>query len=92
MLRQLSATFFLITLTAGPALGACPPAVPGSLPEEVRANGDRLICLQNELAEDTARRRYEFELKMLENKIQDIQLQQRLNAFVPVYKPLPVFQ
>lgn len=91
-MKQFAIGLLIVMISAVPALSACPSSVPNSTPEAIAENGQRLVCLQNELAAETARRTYQFELQALENKIQDIQLQQRLNDLPHPYVPLPVFK
>ena len=78
----------LVLLTVPSAMAACRSEVPGSTPEAIAANGQRLLCLQQELAAATTQRRYEFELKTLQNSIQTMQLQRRFDA-LPAPIPPP---
>jgi hypothetical protein len=71
------------------AHAACPPAAPGNTPEAIHASGQRLICLQNEVAAATRQRQYELQLQQLTRSLQNLQIQRRLDALpvVPVYVP-----
>lgn len=92
MIKLSSAAAFIFLAISAPTIAACPPANPNSTPEAIRANGERIICLQNELAVATARRNSQFELQLLQNQVQDIQMQQRFDALPRPYVPLPVFK
>lgn len=91
-MKQLNVGLIVALTLVSPAAAACPPRATGSTPETIADNGLRLLCLQDELAEEIARRTLEFELQTLENKIYDIQLQQRLNALPRPVVPIPVFK
>ncbi len=82
----------LTALCSMAAHAACPPAVPGNTPEAVEANGQRLICLQNELTAATRLRQYDLQLKQVTQSLQSLELQRRLDALadVPVYVPPPL--
>lgn len=83
------AVIFLAATSAAQA--ACPAEVPGNTPEAIRANGDRIVCLQYELAVATRQRHFEMQLEALERSQQNALIQQRLDALpkVPVYVPPP---
>jgi hypothetical protein len=76
----------LATLGGIAAKAACPPVVPGNTPA---ANGQRLICLQNELAAATRLGQYELQLKQLDQSTQNLELRRRLDAIADVPPPLP---
>ncbi|WP_240229357.1 hypothetical protein [Devosia lacusdianchii] len=68
------------------AHGACPAAVPGSTAEAIRANEQRILCLQREIAEAAEQRQFEMKLLTIENSIQKLELDRRfdqLNFEVP---------
>ncbi len=89
MIKPAMSGIFLVALCSAAALAACPPAVSGNTPEEIHANGQRLICLQNETAAAARQRQYELQLKQLTQSVQNLELQRRLDALprVPVYVP-----
>jgi hypothetical protein len=68
---------------------SCPPEVSGNTPEAIRANGERIVCLQNELAAATRQRHFEMQLEALQKSRQDALIQQRIDSLpdVPVYEP-----
>jgi hypothetical protein len=80
----------LTAMGAVPAQAACPPGAVGNTAAEIAAERQRVLCLQRELAEDTARRQQQIEIDALNRSIQQMQMQQRLNS-LPVYQP-PTFQ
>lgn len=93
MSKMLALATVLVLLITPAAMAACPSEVPGSTPEAIAANGQRLLCLQRELATATTQRRYDFELKTLENSIQAQQLQRRFDSLPaptpPLFPPQP---
>ncbi|MGV8856250.1 MAG: hypothetical protein ACOH2L_16595 [Devosia sp.] len=87
--------FFIVAISlagAGAAQAACPPPTPGNTADEIRANGDRLVCLQNEISAASAQSGFELRLDALEKTQQDMAIQRRLDALpaIPVFEP-PVF-
>ena len=89
MIKPVMTGIVLVALCSAPALAACPPAAPGNTPAEIHANGQRLICLQNETAAAVRQQQYELQLKQLTQSVQNLELQRRLDALpkVPVYVP-----
>jgi hypothetical protein len=71
-------------------MAACPPETGGTSAEEIRANQARIVCLQTELAAETRLRKLEFDIKASERQVQDIELQQRIDA-LPTYVPPPIY-
>ena len=84
-----SAVALLLLGTSG-VMAACPPEMGGTTAEEIRANQARIVCLQNELSAETRLRKLEFDIKATERRLQDMQLQQRIDA-LPQYVPPPVY-
>ena len=82
---------------AGPALAACPSAVPGNTAAEIQANGQRIVCLQNEVDAASRQKLLQQQITALERAQQDLQLEQRLDALpdlpAPVrpIPPAPIF-
>jgi hypothetical protein len=70
----------------GTALAACPTTVPGTSSEAIRANAQRVLCLQEEVDERARVRQFQLELNANENAIQSLQLQRR---FENLPRPLP---
>ena len=71
-------------------MAACPPEAPGTTAAEIAANQARIVCLQNELAAETRLQKLEFDVQANERRLQDMQLQQRIQA-LPKYVPPPVY-
>lgn len=86
---------FVVTIlcaSVGISQAACPPIVPGDTPEAIRANGQRIVCLQNEVAAESSQRQFEMQLDALERSHQNMLIQRRIDALprVPVYMPPPM--
>lgn len=92
MIKRATIGVVLAVLCCIPAQAACPPAAPGNTAEAILANGQRLICLQNEVAAATRQRQYELQLQQLTRSVQNLEFQHRLDvlADVPVYVPPPL--
>ena len=91
MFRPLIFVLVILAAASSAAEGACPPEVPGDAPEAIRANGERIVCLQDELASATRARGLELQLDALERSLQDLRIQQRMETLpkVPIYVPPP---
>ncbi|ODT73162.1 MAG: hypothetical protein ABS75_00280 [Pelagibacterium sp. SCN 63-23] len=76
---------FLAGVSAASA--ACPPGAAGSTPEEIHANGQRLLCLQRELAEEANRRQQQLEIDALNRRLRDLELQRQFDR-LPMPQPL----
>ena len=72
------------------ANAACPTSVPGDSAEAIRANAERVQCLQEEVDQDARRRQFELELRANQDAINDLRLQRRFDN-LPRYTPPPVF-
>lgn len=72
------------------ANAACPTSVPGDTAEAIRANAERVQCLQQEVEQDSRRRQYELELRANRDAINNLQLQRRFDN-LPRYEPPQVF-
>ena len=72
------------------ANAACPTSVPGDTAEAIRANAERVQCLQEEVEQDSRRRQYELELRANRDAINNLRLQRRFDN-LPRYEPPPVF-
>ncbi|WP_332687961.1 hypothetical protein [Devosia sp.] len=83
----LAAILALVSGTA--AIAACPSQVPGSTIEAIQANEQRILCLLQEVEAATRQRKYEADLRALQNSIQNIQLQQRFDALPTFTVPAP---
>lgn len=89
MLRPALLTVAFLTAGITAAAAACPPEVPGNTAEAIRANGERIVCLQNELAAATRQREFALQLDALERTQQNMLIQQRIDAMarIPIYTP-----
>lgn len=81
-------TGLLLLAGAPAAVAACPPAAAGSTPEEIRANGQRLLCLQRELAERADLRQQQLQIDALNRSLRELQLQRQFDR-LPVPQPPP---
>ncbi|MBF0680680.1 MAG: hypothetical protein IR164_17280 [Devosia sp.] len=80
MIRKLTLALGLIVVALQPALAACPPPPAGSTAEEIRAHGERLLCIQQQLAQDAERQKFQTDIEALNRSILDLQLQNKWNA------------
>jgi hypothetical protein len=80
----MAATF--TALATGSSLAACPPLTAGETAEEIKANEQRIVCLQRELADDARFKRQDFEINRLNQTLRNLELQRRFDAL-----PGPVF-
>ena len=71
-------------------MAACPPEAPGTTAAEIAANQARIVCLQNEVAAEARLRQMEFDIRANERRLQDLQLQQRMDS-LPKFVPPPVY-
>lgn len=94
MFKSIALAAGIIIVTTGLAQAACPSAVPGSAPDAIAANQQRILCLQNEAQQSSQQRSYDMQLQGMQNTIRDMQLQRRLDSLPkippPVYNP-PAF-
>ena len=87
MLKPLiSAVVFSIAGT-GMALAACPPAAVGTTAEAIRANEQRVICLQQDVQADSRIRQLELDNRTNSNAINRLQLERRFDALP---RPIPI--
>ena len=70
----------IAVLLAAPAMAACPPPMASDTAAEIKANGDRLVCLQNELATSIEHRRLQMQLDAINSRLRDLDLQRRLDS------------
>jgi hypothetical protein len=94
MLKFLTLAVVICLASAGSALAACPPAIPGSTAEAIRANEQRVICLQQEVQDNSRYRQLESDVRRNENAINRIQLERRFDALprpipTPFVRPAP---
>ena len=91
MLKKTTLAMLLVVSTTATAFADCPSAVPGSTAEAIRANEQRVICLQREIANNSRVQKYELEINRLDTSIQRLELQRRFdNLPMPVPVPMPV--
>lgn len=86
----LNAFIAFLLLGTSAAMAACPPEMGGTTAEEIRDNQARIVCLQNEVAAEARMRKLEFDIDAVERRLQDMQLQQRIDS-LPKYVPPPVY-
>jgi hypothetical protein len=72
--------------TTGTAQAACPAEVTGTSAAAIKANGDRLLCLQAEADQLFRERKQDFDIMTLERSVQNLQLQQRMDR-LPTFQP-----
>lgn len=91
MIKPSLLVLLILGASTGALQAACPAEVPGNTPEAIRANGARIVCLQNELAAVTQQRHFEMQFDALTRAQQADQIQRRINSLpeVPVYAPPP---
>ncbi len=86
MFKLSALTLASLVALCSAATAACPTSVPGTSAEAIRANAERLLCLQEEVDEDTRRRQYELELRANRDALNDLRLQRRFDM-LPRYVP-----
>ena len=89
MLRKFALAMLMAVGTTATALADCPSAVPGSTVEAIKANEQRVICLQRELTDSSRVQKYEIDINRIDSSIQRLELQRRFDA-LPKPMPLPV--
>jgi|GEM_PF-936894 protein-disulfide isomerase len=91
MMKTAALILVTLALSIGTAQAACPAPAPGNTAGEIQANGERIVCLQNELAAESRQRSLQFQIDALQKTQQDIIVQRRLDALpaIPVYVPPP---
>lgn len=80
MVRKTALALSLILAGLQPALAACPSPPAGSTAEEIRAHGQRLLCYQQQLAQDAERQKLQTDLKIMSRTLDDLQLQYKFNS------------
>lgn len=80
-------------LATSVAAAACPPPTPGETAAEIKANERRILCLQQELADEARFKRQDFEINRLNQTLRNLELQRRFDALPKpqVFAPTPVF-
>lgn len=73
---------------AQPALAACPSPAPGALAEEIKSQGERIVCFQRELSEDAERRKLQSDIEQMNRQLQQLQLQRQFDLLP---RPEPLF-
>lgn len=73
-----------LLLVPAHAHAACPPATAGNTAEEIKINELRVTCLQQELAMETNRQKLQLDIDGMERRLQNLELQQRLNSLPQV--------
>lgn len=79
----------LFALACSSAMAACPTSVPGNSEEAIRANEQRVLCLQQEIDDRAQIRNFEMKLRANENAIHSLQLQRRFDNLprIPAQSP-----
>jgi protein-disulfide isomerase len=90
MFKSIGLTIVITLAATGLAQAACPSRVPGSTPEAIAINQQRILCLQEEVRQAGQQQNYNIQLQGMQNTIRDIQLQQRLDSLPKI--TVPVFQ
>jgi hypothetical protein len=88
MLKLFSLSAAAVLLSSSLAFATCPPSVPGDTAEAIRANAQRVLCLQEEIDERAQRRQFELELRANQNAIQSLQLQRRFDNLPRIQPPI----
>lgn len=78
--KHLIAAMLLAACAIGPAAAACPPPVAGDTAEVLEANQQRLACQQRELTQKAEQYQLKVQINTMQQSIQDIQLQQRMDS------------
>ena len=89
MLKISALTAIIVLGATTMSWAACPSAVPGSTAEAIKANEQRVICLQRELSDSSRVQTFELELNRLDTSLQRLELQRRFDT-LPKPIPLPV--
>lgn len=92
MARHAILTAMFILSLGGGAMAACPTVVPGSTSEAIRANAQRVLCLQEEVDDSARQRQFELELRANQNAIQSLQMQRRFDILPRAVIPAPFSQ
>tara|TARA_R110002124_G_scaffold109676_4_gene262780 strand:- start:4598 stop:4900 length:303 start_codon:yes stop_codon:yes gene_type:complete len=89
MFRSATCLAAILFVMSGSVQAACPPPAPGNTAAEIQANGQRLVCLQNEVAAESRQRALERQIEALQRSQQELAIQRRMEAIppVPVYQP-----
>ncbi len=89
MMKPAVIIFVTLAFSVGTAQGACPAPAPGNTAGEIQANGERIVCLQNELAAETRQRNLQSQIDALQKSQQDLIVERRIDSLpqVPVYVP-----
>lgn len=73
------AAIAMVMLSGGVATAACPAQVPTSTTEAIRANEQRILCLQQEIAREAHMRWLAQEIQANHTAIQNLQIQRRFD-------------
>ena len=79
MFKVTLAAIAIVMLNTVIATAACPAQVPTSTTEAIRANGQRIICLQQEIAREAYLRQLAQEIQANQTAIQNLQIQRRFD-------------
>ena len=87
MLKIITLAAVMLLASGTMAMAACPSQVPGSTSEAIRANQQRVLCLQRELANAGRVQQYQMDLNKLETRVQKLELQRRFDILP---RPVPI--
>ena len=85
MIRRSALVLSLLLLPTTAALAACPP---GS--RTIQDTNNRIVCIQQELAQDTTTKANQFQWENFQSDWRQNQMQQRFDA-LPQFNPAPRF-
>jgi hypothetical protein len=85
MIRRPALALIFALLPLSTAMAACPPGT-----RSVRETNNRIVCIQQELAQDTAAKANQFRWNNFQSEWRQNQMQQRLDA-LPQFNPTPKF-
>ena len=86
MLKSAFLSVVLALVGVGGAAAACPSSVPGNTAEAIKANEQRVLCLQQEIESDAQVRQFDMDIRSNENAINRIQMERRFEALP---RPIP---
>jgi hypothetical protein len=87
MFKSIAIAIFGLAGFCSAASAACPTSVPGTSSEAIRANAERLQCLQEEIEQDTRQRQLELELRANRDTLNDLRLQRRFDVLPRINPP-----
>lgn len=89
MFKAVTLAGVLSLLLGSTAMAACPPGASGNTSEAIRANEQRVLCLQQEVDDSARQRHFDMRLRQNETAIQQLQMQRRFDNLPRVIAPAP---